>query len=87
MSAPQTIRRAGPGFRTRQAARLTALGVLIAAAVSIAILALTSAHHITTTSPLTPFQAASSSVSRVNYVGTRGHRYWCMPEKICIRVR
>jgi hypothetical protein len=66
---------------------MTALGLLIAVAVSIAMLALTGAHHTTTTIPVTPSQASSGSVYQANYVGRRGHRYWCVPHKICLPVR
>jgi hypothetical protein len=88
MPTPQTITRVGPRFPTRQTALLTALGVLIAVAVSIAFLALTGAHHTTTTTtiPVTS-PAASGSASQGNYVGRPGHRYWCVPHKICLPVR
>ena len=87
MPTPQTITRVGPRFRTRQTALLAALGVLIAVAVTTAILALTGAHHTTATIPVTPSQADSGVVSQANYVGRRGHRFWCLPEKFCIPVR
>jgi hypothetical protein len=48
---------------------MTAIGVLVAIAVSIVIVALTGAHHTTTSTPVTPSQAASGSVPQIHYLG------------------
>jgi hypothetical protein len=62
---------------------LTALGVLLAIAVTVIILALTGASHTTVATPVTAPQAASSSIPQVRYLGPRQvhaalnpHRGW-----------
>lgn len=69
MSTPQSIPHLTPQFRVRLGTLLTALGVLIAIAVSIVILALTGANHTTVATPVTPAQAAADSTPQVRYLG------------------
>jgi hypothetical protein len=71
MSTPQTIARVAPRFQVRQAPLLTALGVFVAIAVSIVILALTGASHTTAASPVTASEATGASVPQVHYLGPR----------------
>ncbi len=69
MSTPQTITRPTPRSRIRPGTVLTALGALVAIAVTIAILALTGTHHTTITSPATTSQAAASATPHTHYLG------------------
>jgi hypothetical protein len=72
MSTPQPIAFPAPRVRFRQTALLTALGVLVAIAVSIAIIALTTGGHpATASSPVTVSQATSGSVPGVHFFGPR----------------
>jgi hypothetical protein len=71
MSTPHTIRGAAPRFQIRPAALGTALGVLVAIAVSVAIVALTGAHRTTAASQVTASPATSGSVPQVRYLGPR----------------
>jgi hypothetical protein len=50
---------------------MTALGVLVAIAVTITILALTGANHTTAPTPATASQASSGSTPQVHYLGPR----------------
>ena len=61
MSTPHTIARVTPRLRIRPGTVMTALGVLVAIAVTIGILALTGTHHTTVTTPATTSQAAASA--------------------------
>jgi hypothetical protein len=69
MSTPQTIALPAPRLQIRQATLLTSLGLLIATAASILILALTSTSHTTATTPATGFRATSVSVPQIRYLG------------------
>jgi hypothetical protein len=71
MTTPQTNAHIAHRLRIRPATPLTALGVLVAIAVSILILALTHAHRTATGSPVTPSQAAGGSVPELHYLGPR----------------
>jgi hypothetical protein len=70
MSTPQTIARVTPRFRIRPGTVVTALGVLVAIAVTIGILALTGTHHTTVTTPATTSQAAGAT-PQTHYLGPR----------------
>jgi len=48
---------------------MTALGVLIAIATTIAFIALTGANHTTVATPATPAQAAAGSTPHIRYLG------------------
>jgi hypothetical protein len=74
MSTPQPIARVAPRFRIRLSTLITALGALVAITVSIAILALTGAHHTTAKTPPTPVQATGGSVPATHYLGPRQQR-------------
>jgi len=67
MSTPHSIPRA-PRFRIRPGTLMTALGVLIAIATTIAFIALTGTNHTTAATPATPSQAASST-AHIRYLG------------------
>jgi len=54
--------------------------VLVAIAVSIVILALTGAHHATTSNPVTPSQAVAGSVPQTHYLGPRQDRAGLNPQ-------
>jgi hypothetical protein len=70
VSTPQAIAFPAPRFRFRQATLLTALGVLVAIAASIAIIALTSGGHpAAATTPVGVSAAATSSVPETHYLG------------------
>jgi len=71
MSTPQSIPHLTPRFRIGLGTTLTALGVLVAIAVSILILALTGANNTTVATPVTASQAASGSTPQVHYLGPR----------------
>jgi len=71
MSTPQSIAVVAPRFRIRQATLLAALGVLAAIAVSIVILAVTSANHTAAVAPVTASEASSGSVPAIRYLGPR----------------
>lgn len=71
MSTPQSTALAARRFPIRPATLLTALGVLVAIAVSIAFLALPGANRTTATTPVTVSQAISGSVSPIRYLGPR----------------
>ena len=71
MSTPHTIAVVAPRFQIRAATLGTALGVLVAIAVSIMFLALAGANHTTGTSPVTVSQATSGSVPQIHYLGPR----------------
>ena len=69
MSTPHTIPRA-PRFRIGLGTLMTALGVLIAVAITITFIALTGANHTTAATPATLSQAAAGP-SQVRYLGPR----------------
>ena len=71
MSTPQTITRPTPRSRIRPGAILTTLGVLVAIAVTIGILALTGTHHTTITTPATTPQGAATTTPHTHYLGPR----------------
>jgi len=68
MSTPHSIPRA-PRFRIRPGTLMTALGVLIAIATTIAFIALTGTNHTTALTPATPSQAAASSTTHIHHLG------------------
>ncbi|MGO9906279.1 MAG: hypothetical protein ACLP4R_01715 [Solirubrobacteraceae bacterium] len=69
MSTPQTI--VTPRLRIRPGKVVTALGVLVAIAVTIVILALTGTHHTTVTTPARTSQPVTSATPQTHYVGPR----------------
>lgn len=69
MSTPQSIPHLTPRSRIRRGTLLTALGVLLAIAVAIIMLALTGTNHTTLATPVTASQAAASSTPQVRYLG------------------
>ena len=72
MSTPQTIAFPAPRLRLRHATLLTALGVLVAITVTVAVLALTTgAQHNATAVPVTSSAAIGGSVPAVRYLGPR----------------
>lgn len=68
MSTPHSIPRA-PRFRIGLGTLLTALGVLIAVAITITFIALAGATHTTIATPATPTQAAAGSTPHTQYLG------------------
>ncbi len=71
MSTPQTITRATPRLRIRPGTVLTTLGVLVAIALTIGILAVTGTHHTTITTPAATSQPAASATPHTHYLGPR----------------
>ncbi len=71
MSTPQTVTPATSRLLTRPGTLIAALGVLVAIAVTIVILALTGAHHTTVPIPATASQAVASATPQVHYLGPR----------------
>jgi hypothetical protein len=71
MFTTQPIEPLTPRLRTRPAMVLTTLGVLVAIALTIGILALTGTHHTTITTPATTSQAAASATPHTQYLGPR----------------
>jgi hypothetical protein len=71
MSTPQTIARATPRSGIRPGTILTALGVLLAITITIALLALTGTHHTTVTTPASTSPAATSATPQTHYLGPR----------------
>ena len=71
MSTPHTITRVTRRVRIRPGAVLPALGVLVAIALTIGILAVTGTHHTTITTPATTSQAAASATPHTHYLGPR----------------
>ena len=69
MSTPQSIALPAPRLPVRQATLLTALGLLVAIAASILILALTATDHTAATTPATASPATSASVPQIRYLG------------------
>jgi hypothetical protein len=74
MFTTQHIEPITPRLRTGPGTVVTALGVLVAIALAIVILALTSTHHTTDTTPATTSQAAASATPRTHYLGPRQQR-------------
>jgi hypothetical protein len=71
MSTAQSIPHLTTRFRIGLGPLLTAVGVLVALAVTITILALTGTHHTTVATPVTASQAASASTPQTRYLGPR----------------
>jgi hypothetical protein len=71
MSTHQSIPHLAPRVRIGLGTVGTALGVLVAIAVAITILALTGANHTTVATPVTASQAAAASTPQVRYLGPR----------------
>lgn len=68
MSTPHTIPRA-PRFRIKLGTLMTSLGVLIAIATTVTVIALTGANHTTLAPPATASQAAAGSTPHIRYLG------------------
>jgi hypothetical protein len=68
MSTPHSVP-LSPRVRIGRGTTMTALGVILAIAVAITILALTSAAHTTVATPATASEAASVSTPQVHYLG------------------
>jgi hypothetical protein len=71
MFTTQHIEPITPRLRIRPGTVLTALGVLVAIAVTIVFLAVTGTHHTTVTTPATASQAAASATPQTHYIGPR----------------
>lgn len=71
MSTPQSIPHVTPQFRIGLGTALSALGVLVAIAVTVTFLALTAANHSSVATPVTASQASAGSVPQVHYLGPR----------------
>jgi hypothetical protein len=71
MSTPETIARVTPRSGIRPGTIVTALGVLLAISVTIALLALTGTHHTTVTTPAKTSPAAASASPQTHYLGPR----------------
>lgn len=71
MATPQTITRTTPRVGIRPGTVLTALGVLVAIAVAIVILALTGTHHTTVATPAATPQVGASATPGTHYLGPR----------------
>jgi cell division septation protein DedD len=72
MHTPQSIGHITPRFRITPGTALTALGVLVAIAVTIMFLALTGTnHHTTVAIPATTSQAGASATPQTRYLGPR----------------
>ncbi|MGB8881531.1 MAG: hypothetical protein WCD11_34875 [Solirubrobacteraceae bacterium] len=80
MSAPQSIPHVTHRFRIGLGTMLTALGVLLAVAVTIIILALTGANHTTVATPVTASAAANGSTPQTHYLGPRQQRAAINPQ-------
>jgi len=80
MSTPQSTAPAAPQFQMRVGTVLTALGVILAMAVAITILALTSADHTSVATPATASQAASGSTPQAHYLGPHQERAAISPQ-------
>ncbi len=79
MSTPQSVP-LSPRVRIGRGTTMTALGVILAIAVAITILALTSADHTTVATPATASQAASVSTPQVHYLGPRQEQAAVTPQ-------
>lgn len=77
MSTPQSIALAAPRLRIRQSTLGTTLGVLVAIAVSAAILALAGTRHISATSPVAASHVSSGPVAHYTCLGAARER--CLP--------
>jgi hypothetical protein len=71
MSTPNSTAPVAPRFQIRVGTVLTALGALVAIAVTVITLALTGADHSTVATPATASQVASGSTPQVQYLGPR----------------
>lgn len=69
MSTPQTVALPAPRLQIRRATLLMALGLLVAAAASIAILALTGTNHSNARIPAASSQVTSVSVPQIRFLG------------------
>jgi hypothetical protein len=85
MSTRQSIQGATPRFRIGHGAALTALGVLIAVAVTIIILALTSASHTSVATPVTAPQRDGGGNASTAGAGNQTVHYICLVDKFCLR--
>ena len=79
MYTPQPIEPLTPRFRIRPGTVVTALGVLVAIAVTIGILALTGTNHTTLPIPATTSHAADGTAPHVHYLGPQQTRAWLNP--------
>ena len=71
MTTQQSIAPLTPRFRIRPGTMMTALGVLVAIAVTIVFLTLGSAHHTTVAIPATPAPTAGIATPQLHYLGPR----------------
>ena len=69
MSTHQSIAPLTPRFRIRPGIVATALGVLIAIAVTTVFLTVGSAHHATLATPVTPAPTAGIAAPQLHYLG------------------
>jgi hypothetical protein len=90
MSTPQSIHGTTPQSRIGRRAAPAALGVLIAIAATITMLALTNANHSRVSTSATATQAAFGTTPRTNYSGlpqpgNQAVHYICFMDKYCLR--
>jgi hypothetical protein len=71
MSTPQSIAHVTPRLRIGLGRVLTALGILVAVATTVIILALTGAHHASVATPVAPTNAGVTSRPHTHYLGPR----------------
>ena len=71
MYTTQRIEPITPRFRTRPGTVATTVGVLVAIALTIVILAFTGTHHTTVPTSASPSQAAASDTPHTHYLGPR----------------
>ncbi len=74
MSTSQDIAHVAPGFRKGYRTVLMAVGVLVAAVITVTILALAGAHQSTVARPATSSQPAFASTPHMRYLGPRQQR-------------
>jgi hypothetical protein len=82
MSTPQSIAFPATRVRVRHATLLTALGVLVAVAVTVVMLTLVGANHTTVTTPVTSSQAAVGSTPQTHYLGPQQTRAGLNPTTV-----
>jgi hypothetical protein len=82
MSTPHSIPHVTPRFRIGLGTALSALGVLLAIAVTVILLALTGANHTTIATPVTASQASTGSTPQAHYLGPRQQRAAINPQSV-----
>jgi hypothetical protein len=89
MSTQQSIPRLAPRFRIGLGRAVTALGVVLAVAVTITILVFTGANHTTVINPVTHSEAAGDSTPAAGSATTTVH-YACVGagrgHEVCLRL-